>query len=57
VRGGISPGPPYRKISNGFSAIDCSGGVCTKMPPAGAGLAAQDIERIRAWIAPGASAD
>lgn len=58
----VKPGAPeeswlYRKISNDFAGVDCSRGACTKMPPAGAGLAAQDVERIRAWIAAGATAD
>jgi hypothetical protein len=58
----IKPGAPeqswlFRKISDNFSGVDCSRGGCTKMPPAGAGVTAQELERIRAWIAAGASGD
>lgn len=55
----IEPGSPedswvFRKISGDFSGLDCSTGVCTRMPPAGMGPTADEIETIRSWIADGA---
>lgn len=47
----------YRKISGDFAGVDCSSGTCSRMPPAGMGLSEEEIERIRSWIAAGATAD
>jgi hypothetical protein len=58
----VEPGKPelswlYLKLTDNFAGVDCKTSRCTAMPPAGAGPSAQDIERIRSWIAAGAGAD
>jgi hypothetical protein len=58
----IEPGEPddswlYRKVSDNFDGIDCNIASCTRMPLGGASLTADELARIRSWIAAGATAD
>jgi hypothetical protein len=58
----IEPGEPdqswlYRKVSDNFDGVDCAIASCTRMPLGGASLTADELERIRSWIATGATAD
>jgi hypothetical protein len=58
----VEPGEPeqswlYLKITDNFAAVDCNTSRCTAMPPAGVKPNAQEVERIRSWIAAGATAD
>jgi hypothetical protein len=58
----IEPGEPdqswlYRKVSGNFDGVDCNIASCSRMPLGGATLTADELERIRSWIATGATAD
>jgi hypothetical protein len=58
----IEPGEPeqswlYRKVSDNFDGVDCNVASCTRMPLGGASLTADELERIRNWVATGATAD
>ena len=58
----VEPGQPeqswlYLKLTGNFAGIDCNTSRCTSMPPAGTRPSDEEIERIRAWIAAGATAD